>query len=797
MIGLSAAASGTANAAGTSAVAEYTLVGLKNSLELREQVTVILPRSTPGLEEIARHDETSEARRIAVLQLLDGLAGEPLPDLGRERVTLRLVDSSAQIRWGSPQQIRSLDDYPEWDGRAHEDPPGFTRLMRRGDDLRLEVGRPAGTRITSEVHLMLETGHLLALAPLPERATDDVVVWRFDESDDSSGARATIDLDDEAHELLMRNDISRNAVSTGSILLGPIALFVLLFLASTAQASRLRQFAGAALAFSFVAVGVSLTVTLRDGVPFLRDSAETFVDERIITAVPLAAALAAAAVLGSVSAGSSRLRSGLLAVLAAGLGAAVGVLAATPTQRDVRPGLLRDAAEITWSGALVPLLLCAALAAGVVALLSRPPLSVGLRSWAARGLAMVVGLAGALQFVLEVHANDVPGDERRWWELLPFFSQFVPVSMTVTFLALLPSLAVVAALPWFKARLSGRPASALQHSDPAIRVVVVLFAGVVIGTGGRIDYVQAPLAFLLWLGIVTIAVGGFSIAEGSATGPLTKSQHKIILLRMLKGEAARRQAAKLRTELTAAGWKDTQSETEANAEQARADCLAVLGDEAPSTGEANVPTWKRALAIGPHDDAWANGRHAARLGMYAAIPPVMYAWVVIIDRDGNRFFSARSSDGLFAMLVQFAGEGSTWLVLAFTFGVLYAMLPGRHALPKVAAFALMLAIGLGLGELLSGNPDDTWAVRAFQMTLFLVAVGVLLDRATLTQHGLAPSDMFTLYRLRDLRFAAGYFPPLALLVLTVVQQLLSGQAEDAVTKTLEGVTAFLPDIPGR
>ena len=89
------------------------------------------------------------------------------------------------------------------------------------------------------------------------------------------------------------------------------------------------------------------------------------------------------------------------------------------------------------------------------------------------------------------------------------------------------------------------------------------------------------------------------------------------------------------------------------------------------------------------------------------------------------------------------------------------------------------------------------AFRAGELRLCLATLGFALDRVTVRRQGLDARALFSLYRLRDVRAAVAYLAPLAPTLLVVGQQLLSGNAHDAITAVLNGATAVVPGAPGR
>ena len=206
-----------------------------------------------------------------------------------------------------------------------------------------------------------------------------------------------------------------------------------------------------------------------------------------------------------------------------------------------------------------------------------------------------------------------------------------------------------------------------------------------------------------------------------------------------------------------------------------------------------------ALSLGPGDNWWKNGLLAARIGAILTILPVSYYLYVLVTAR-LRDLLATHPFGLFDIFQGLVSEVAFWLVAAFVMGLLYPYLWGRNGAIKGAFLTLVYAIGMGLvalaQALFSQAGSASWLFRLLQLLLYLVALGVLMDWTTLKEHHIYWKQLLDHYNLQDTRILVGYLSPLALALLGLAQQILSGAASQSiVTEIIKGVTQALPNIP--
>jgi Family of unknown function (DUF6185) len=168
---------------------------------------------------------------------------------------------------------------------------------------------------------------------------------------------------------------------------------------------------------------------------------------------------------------------------------------------------------------------------------------------------------------------------------------------------------------------------------------------------------------------------------------------------------------------------------------------------------------------------------------------------VVVDRIDDDL-SRASEFGVFDLLLGITSEAAFWIVAAFVFGGLYAHLPGRQGPIKGAALGAVFAASLALIAAVSSEGTGAWTFRSLQMLLFLATLGFLIDRKTIEEQRFYWRELFDHYRLRELRFAAGYLSSLSIALIALLQQVLSGEAEQTITALIEAAGASIPDPSG-
>jgi hypothetical protein len=230
--------------------------------------------------------------------------------------------------------------------------------------------------------------------------------------------------------------------------------------------------------------------------------------------------------------------------------------------------------------------------------------------------------------------------------------------------------------------------------------------------------------------------------------------------------------------------------------------LAALGHLQPlnRTNPAGNPK-SIDLGPGPRTSAWANAVVAVDRGWRLAIPFIIFDAVLTIRTAVQASPNSLPSAGdLFLLLVN---DVVFWLVAAFTLGYGYVWLRGRNGVVKgvllaavaISAEAITALLQLGLGQQ-SGSPWQAVSLRGWLLLLFLAALGARLDVETLRNHELDWPQLDKAYQVERMRFVVVYVAPLLLAVLGVVQQVRSGQGEEALRQALENAPRLFPGSGG-
>jgi len=201
-----------------------------------------------------------------------------------------------------------------------------------------------------------------------------------------------------------------------------------------------------------------------------------------------------------------------------------------------------------------------------------------------------------------------------------------------------------------------------------------------------------------------------------------------------------------------------------------------------------------ALGAGPEDRWWANGVQAARIGAWVALLPVGYYVYVLATQRGVRLLSPHTPFGALQLVIGLADEIAFWLVAAFVLGCLWAHLPSWNgiwkALSLTAVYFVAVAADVLVRQWLGINVDVGWTFRVFELLLFLTAVGVSMDWRSVQKLGLHWRALLDLYHFTEARSVITYSVPVAIGVVAIAQQLLSGNAREAILEFIRR----LPDV---
>jgi hypothetical protein len=212
---------------------------------------------------------------------------------------------------------------------------------------------------------------------------------------------------------------------------------------------------------------------------------------------------------------------------------------------------------------------------------------------------------------------------------------------------------------------------------------------------------------------------------------------------------------------------------------------------APSPSPVSVPL---AMSLGPGETWWENGCIAMRFGALLSVVPLGYYLYVLFSQRLAHDLSPWNSAGVPDLLRSIVHEVLFWLAAAFVFGAVFPYLPGTRGALKGSALGGFYFAVLGLSVwLLPGNGGD-WFFRAFEVFLFLVVLGVIVDWRTLSERKIGAGFLQHYYLLKDVRYVAGYASTATASVVLIVQQLQSGQAHGAISQVIKSLPALIPPL---
>jgi hypothetical protein len=194
------------------------------------------------------------------------------------------------------------------------------------------------------------------------------------------------------------------------------------------------------------------------------------------------------------------------------------------------------------------------------------------------------------------------------------------------------------------------------------------------------------------------------------------------------------------------------------------------------------------LTKGPRDNWWDNAQASARFGLVmAAAPAAVYLWGALSRLD----LALSSSDGVLALAIGLVLVVVRWVGVAFVFGALYSVLPGRIGPVKALWLAIVGFVPSGLAAELvgrwTGQPAGTyWLFTFLQLVVFLGVLAVAYDHASLRKGGHEGwSEQWDAYQLRTWRATVGYLAPFVAAVIALVEQFRTGVATDTVQAFLD------------
>jgi hypothetical protein len=329
-------------------------------------------------------------------------------------------------------------------------------------------------------------------------------------------------------------------------------------------------------------------------------------------------------------------------------------------------------------------------------------------------------------------------------------------------------------------------------------VVAGLFAAFVIGYGGQVLGLRAPVAFLFGLVLLRLTLSGKAEKDAACIAkengnisdgtPLIAAHRRELLHRALSFVNVEHQMSNLVKSFASGALEPAKYHPKRSALSRKAQSL-MLGQ---TSTKSSAPPLKLkecgslaelALMTGPKNSWWENGRLAARLGSKLAIVPIAYfAYVFLTSGE----WSLAAPFAISALVTALIYEVAFWVVAAFTFGCLFPYLPGANGPVKGLVLAAIYVGANAAAALLGITGNSLWEVRSFQLLLFLMVLGAWMDLESVKAVGLHRSDLVALYDLPNTTALVSQVLPLTAALAAVVAQLLSGQTQAATENLATG-----------
>ena len=332
------------------------------------------------------------------------------------------------------------------------------------------------------------------------------------------------------------------------------------------------------------------------------------------------------------------------------------------------------------------------------------------------------------------------------------------------------------------------------------RILGFLFAAYVVGYGGQVLGVQAPLAFVIGLFLFELMTSDFVqrlvsdwfphaattvTSESETSGlsreapeddsslphglPLTPSLHSTVATGATTSIILAIPRHRARA-VPSNGSKTVATPVPNGANGAKRAANQAIGDDAEQRTE---PGW------------WEHGLLALRLGGILAILPIAYFLHVLTNPRAGLAASQLVPAAFFTPI---ATEIAFWLTAAFVFGCAFHYLLGENGLQKGIALTAVYAVA-NLGAAVIGvTGDPLWMVRTFQLWLFLMVLGLWLEHEA---HPRSLKRLFADFDNDKTRNIAKHILPVATALGVVISQLVQNIAYNTITSLISGSDSVL------
>jgi hypothetical protein len=198
------------------------------------------------------------------------------------------------------------------------------------------------------------------------------------------------------------------------------------------------------------------------------------------------------------------------------------------------------------------------------------------------------------------------------------------------------------------------------------------------------------------------------------------------------------------------------------------------------------------LQLGARETVFENAQLAAKHAAYLAVPLILYfVWTTLGELANKLSLSL----GALLIVIGLIAEAARWVITGFVFGYLYRRIPGHIGPVKALWFAgLWMLSGLAPTAIARGfTVDQTqeFVYRSAQLAVFVIALAVLIDFSTIKAAGGTWRDLRPVYAWQNYSEAVAATAPLALLVVTLAQQIQAGSGFEVAKSFLSGIQSVV------
>jgi Family of unknown function (DUF6185) len=402
-----------------------------------------------------------------------------------------------------------------------------------------------------------------------------------------------------------------------------------------------------------------------------------------------------------------------------------------------------------------------------------------------------------------------------WFKSLSQQVEQYPVGLLYQLMALLPLVGLGAAVLTLRARgATQKPPSVFLPGGAEASILALLFAGFVVRPWGFVLGFWVPVAFLVAFTLLRLAVLHPRLKRWeeairranpslSAQAPSPLITHRRELLeRSLELELIEHRERTLYDRAFEEGWSQSEYEAQRRPlidETAQRTSASLDRSDPPALElppQLKLAPNQLALASGPGGSWWSNGRIAVEKGWVLALIPVAIYTLELYKKRGSSALSWSARFAPLWLIATLTLEFAAWITLAFVFGCLYAHLPGSNGLVKgvtlTGTFLVADATGVHAAHWIGGAPTSAVLFRASQLLLFLIFLGVLLDRETVRAAGHHWRELLDHYQLRKNRGLVTYLAPLTIAIITIGQLLATGDLGKGLSEVVKNLPQAIP-----